>query len=406
MGVRRAWLSVGVRATGAVLFGACAEPEPTTSNSDRTPVADAGSSPATSSAPPSVPSNTPPGCASSSAPPSGTSNTGPTHEPDASSAPPDGESWLRDRYPGDEGLAADAAVLFFDDFEEGWGRWDAPEADTDHLFVEEGDAHAGSHFLRSTVTEAQLAEEQYISASPRIGFTRTDTLFARVHVRFPVVAPNPHHWMRFAAGTESFSSSGLANTVPDGDQGFWFDFDATTDDRFNFYVYWYGMRSGRCNDGSATEGCEGDQGTTYYYGNVFQPREQQPFPRDRWFCLEIEAHANTVGNSDGSLRYYLDDELVGAYGPGYPEGTWLRSSFHEGGCDFAACTPPAPFAGLDLRTSEDVLFKEFFLDAYYERDSSTNRRAEMEANGLTVSSEQTILYDDIVIAKERIGCRL
>ena len=374
MGSRQACMGVGIVGTCMVLVGACSSNGTDTSNGSGS--ASDEDSPSTSS------------------------------EPDASGTPTGGSSWLRDRYPGDEGLAEDPAVLFFDDFETGWGRWDAPRADTNHLFVEQGDgAHSGTRHLRSTVTEAQLAEDQYISASPRIAFERTDILFTRLHVRFPVLAPNPHHWVRFSAGTESFESSGRANTVPEGDQGFWFDFDATTDDRFNFYVYWYGMRSGRCNDGSATPGCEGDQGTTYYYGNVFQPREQRPFPRDRWFCLEIEAQANTVGSSDGSLRFYLDDELVGAYGPGYPEGTWLRSSFHEGGCDFSACTPPRPFEGFDLRTSSDVLFKEFFLDAYYERDSTANRRAKMEATGLTVSGEQTILYDDVVIATERIGCR-
>jgi hypothetical protein len=384
MDIRPIWLSVGVAAAAAVLC-ACSERESNGSSAESTVPAGDSISPATGNA---------------------SSNDDVSAEPDASHVPPTDSSWLRDRYPGDEGLAADPAVLFFDDFEAGWGRWDAPQADSNHLFVEQGDAHSGSRLLRSTVTEAQLDEEQYISASPRIGIERTDAVFARLHVRFPVLAPNPHHWMRFSAGTDGFSSSGLANTVPDGDQGFWFDFDATTDDRFNFYAYWYGMRSGRCNDGSATDGCAGDQGTTYYYGNVFQPRDQQPFPRDRWFCLEIEAHANTLGRSDGSLHFYLDDELVGAYGPGYPEGTWLRSSFHEGGCEFSACTPPGPFEGLQLRTHAAVQFKEFFLDAYYERDSSANRRAEMEANGLTVSGEQTILYDDIVVAKERIGCRL
>lgn len=315
--------------------------------------------------------------------------------------------WLRDRYAGDAGLADDDSVLFFDDFEEGWGRWDAPTNDTAHLFVEEGDgAHAGARYLRSTVTEAQLAENEYISASPRIAFPeRVDVLFTRLHVRFPVVAPNPHHWIRFAAGTPEFSSSGLANTVPDGNEGFWFDFDANDDDLWNFYVYWSEMRSGRCNDGSSTPGCEGDQGSTYHYGNVFRPLGQTAFPRDEWFCLEIEAHANTPGASDGRLAFYVNDELVGEYGPGYPEGTWLRDSFHEGGCSFSACTEPAPFDGFDFRASADVRFKEFFLDAYYERSTTANRRATLEERGLTVSSEQTILYDDIVIAKERIGCR-
>lgn len=342
---------------------------------------------------------------------SGSASAGSSGEGGTSGSDQPGD-WLRDRHPGDGGLRDDPSVLFFDDFEEGWGRWDAPTRDTEHLFIEQGDtAHGGQRYLRSTVTEEQLAVTQYISASPRVAFEeRVDTIYVRFHVRFPVVAPNPHHWVRFAAGTEDFVSSGRANTVPDGDEGFWFDFDANVDDLFNFYVYWHGMRSGRCNDGTTTPGCPGDQGTTYHYGNVFRPQDQQAFHRDRWFCVELEAHANQVGPSgaasDGLLAFYVDDALVGAYGPGYPEGTWLRDSFHEGGCDFSACTEPAPFEGFDFRTSADVRFKEMFLDAYYERDTTANRRATMEERGLTVSGEQTILYDDVVVATERIGCRL
>ena len=45
------------------------------------------------------------------------------------------------------------------------------------------------------------------------------------------------------------------------------------------------------------------------------------------------------------------------------------------------------------------------MDAYYERDTTARRRAAMEMRGLTVSEEQTILYDDVVVAEERIGCR-
>jgi hypothetical protein len=46
-----------------------------------------------------------------------------------------------------------------------------------------------------------------------------------------------------------------------------------------------------------------------------------------------------------------------------------------------------------------------FLDAYYERDTSAAKRAVLEGRGLTVSDEQTIYYDDVVVATERIGCR-
>jgi hypothetical protein len=319
-----------------------------------------------------------------------------------------GGDTLAERYPGDVGIAGDPSVLFFDDFETGWGRWDAPTSDTQYLTLETDAAiaHAGDSYLRSTVTFADLDADMYISASPRYAFDRrVDTMYWRLHVRHPNIAPNPHHWIRVEAGDEGYGSSGLANTVPPGDEGFWFDFDIDNDDVFNFYVYWYGMRSGRCNDGSATPGCAGDQGSTYYYGNVFRPADQTPFVRDEWLCIEMGAGVSTVGESDGWLAFWIDDVLVGRYAPGEPEGTWLRATFHEGGCEFSACTPPVPFEGFDFRTEDDVQFKRIFLDAYYQRDTAEQKRMELESRGLTVSDEQTIYYDDIVVATERIGCR-
>jgi hypothetical protein len=310
-------------------------------------------------------------------------------------------------YPNDQGMADDPAVLLFDDFESGWGRWDEPTSDTTYLHIESSasEAHAGSGYLRSTVTFDHLEADQYISSKTVGSFQRTDTLYWRFYAKFPHVAPNPHHWMRVEAGDDSWSQSGLANTVPPGDQGFWFDFDITNEDVFDFYVYWHEMRSGRCNDGSATPGCEGDQGTTYYYGNVFQPKTQTPFQRDQWFCIEGRAVANTVGEYDGSLAFWIDEQLVGDYHLGHPLGTWLRATFHEGGCDFSACTDPVPFEGFNFRTEADVGFKRFFLDAYYERESSADKKADLEGRGLTVSEEQTILYDDVVVATKRIGCQ-
>lgn len=319
-----------------------------------------------------------------------------------------GNGSLSDRYPDDSRLVADPSVLFHDDFEAGWGKWAAPTKDTTNLFIESQSAlaHGGSRYLRSTVTEAQLEAQQYISSSPRVDFPRRiEQVYWRFYARFKGIAPTPHHWVRLSAGTEAFSSSGLANTVPAGDQGFWFDFDADIDDVFNFYVYWYKMRSGRCNDGSATPGCAGDQGTTYYYGNSFRPPAQQSFPRDTWICIEIMAKANSIGKSDGALAFSIDGKAIGDYRPGEPEGTWLRDSFHTGGCTFSACTDPVPFEGFDFRSSADVLFKGLFLDAYYERATTANRRAQLEARGLTVLGEQTIYYDDIVVATEPIGCR-
>jgi hypothetical protein len=114
--------------------------------------------------------------------------------------------------------------------------------------------------------------------------------------------------------------------------------------------------------------------------------------------------ANTVGTSDGELAFWIDDQLVGNYRPGYPDGTWLRATFHTNGCDFSACTEPIPFEGFGFRSSNDVRFKQVFLDAYYELGTFQEKRDELESRGLTVFDQQTIYYDDVVVATEWIGC--
>ncbi len=145
----------------------------------------------------------------------------------------------------------------------------------------------------------------------------SDVVYVRCYARRVGVAPNPHRWVRYSAAA-GCDSSGRAGTAPPGDRGFWFDLDLNNDDAFFFYVYWHAMRSGRCNDGGATPGCEGDQGVTYYYGNVFRPGGQQPMPRGRWVCIEVMAKANRVGDSDGELAPWIDGEPVGRYRKGQP----------------------------------------------------------------------------------------
>ncbi|MBN2573694.1 MAG: hypothetical protein JXP73_03950, partial [Deltaproteobacteria bacterium] len=287
-------------------------------------------------------------------------------------------------HPQDQGIASDPRVLFHSDFENGLAGWTRYTKNTDQIAVlsDAALANSGTGYLRAQVTRTELASDQYISANAQLDFPRrVPEVYWRFYARFVGQSATPHHWVRVAAGTPSFDSDGLANTVPPGDKGFWFDLDAHKDGLFNFYVYWYKMRSGRCNDGSATPGCAGDQGTTYYYGNNFSPAGQTPFARDTWLCLEIHAKANTVGASDGELALWLDDALVGEYKPGSPRGRWLRDNFFTWGQYFEDVQA---FEGFDFRSSDDVLFKRVTLDAYYERGTLPADAPEA----------QVILYDD------------
>jgi len=304
-------------------------------------------------------------------------------------------SLLRNLYPSDAGLTADPRVLFHSDFESGFKGWGWHTAGSDRIAVDSvsNAAHAGRSFLRARVTRAHLAAEQYVSSQIQFEFPKSvNTVYWRFHAKYVGTTATPHHWVRMAAGTPDFQSDGLANTVPAGDKGFWFDLDARSGDIFAFYVYWYKMRSGRCNDGSTIPGCAGDQGTTYHYGNNFVPANQYAFPRDKWFCLEIKASANTVGQSDGSLTLWLDDTLVGEYKPGTPKGRWLRDNFFTWGDYYR---PDQDFEGFDFRSSSSVQFKKVVLDAYYQENTIPD----------SAPQTQEIRYDDVVVATSRIGCR-
>jgi hypothetical protein len=304
-------------------------------------------------------------------------------------------------YPKDNGIGGDPRVLFSSNFENGLTGFTRYTQDASHIAVltDAVVANGGEKYLRAQVTRTQLAANPYISANAQYDFSRrVPQVYWRFYARFVGTTAVPHHWVRVGAGDPTFQSDGLANTVPAGDKGFWFDLDARRDQFFSFYVYWYKMRSGRCNDGTTVPGCAGDQGTTYFYGNDFTPAGQSAFPRDAWFCLEIMAKANVVGQNDGELALWKNDALVGEYRTGTPRGRWLRASFYSWGPYFQDVQA---FEGFDFRSSADVLLKRITLDAYYEKGSLDDL-----AMTTPVPEAQIILYDDVVVATERIGCKI
>ena len=315
---------------------------------------------------------------------------------------------ISDDYPNDIGIGLHPDVLLHENFQQGWEQWDSPRSDTRHLNIVQHSEHAGGgrNYLRSSVSLDDLLDRDTISATSRHTLKRpVDELFWRFYVRFEGDAPTPHHWVRFAASQGEFDMRGKANTLPAGDAAFWGAVDIGLGDRPYFYLYWHAMRSGRCNDGTAEPGCEGDQGETYYYGNKLRSETGERLERDRWHCIEIHAKANRPGESDGELALYVDDRLQMHYRTGSPEGTWLRDSFHIGGCDYESCGDVAAFEGLELRTHPRVQFRQLFLSAYNQKNTFTRRLERLRSVDPGVSEHQRIHYADIVAATSRVGCR-
>jgi hypothetical protein len=316
---------------------------------------------------------------------------------------------LSEIHPNDVGMNNDPNVLFSSDFENdlsGWSNvsWADPglsnQSELMTIVNSAADAKGGSKYLQSKVTKTQLningGDYQYISAQVQHKLAApSDIIYVRFYARYVGQTETPHHWIRIGAGN---NAGGLANNVPNGNTNFWFDLDPDDSGFFKFYVYWHQMKSGRCEDGTAIPGCAGDQGFTYYYGNTFDPANQTAFPRDEWFCIEYMAKANTLNANDGELALWKNDQLVGEYKTGTPVGHWRRSSFLTYGQWFnPGVFGSYPFEGFNFRTSTNVKFTYLSVDAYYQRDTTNNTNA---------PEAQRIDYDDVVVATQRIGCKI
>ncbi len=316
---------------------------------------------------------------------------------------------LSQLYPNDVGIKTAPGVLFSSDFENdlsGWSNvsWADPglsnQAELMKVINSAADAKGGSRYLQSKVTKTQLntngGDYQYISAQVQHRLASpSDVIYVRFYARYLGQTETPHHWIRIGAGN---NPGGLANSVPGGDSHFWFDLDPDDSGFLKFYVYWHEMKSGRCENGTAIPGCAGDQGYTYYYGNTFNPANQSAFPRDQWFCIEYMAKANTPNMNDGELVLWKNDQLVGEYKTGAPVGHWRRDAFLTFGPWFNPGTFGSyPFEGFNFRTSTAVKFTYLSVDAYYQRDTTTNSNA---------PEAQQIDYDDFVVATQRIGCKV
>ncbi len=314
---------------------------------------------------------------------------------------PSGEGISAD-HPNDVGIQNHPSVIFHSNFEDGFAGFTSYTQNPARLDVDDDAslANGGNRFMRATITRTDLESQANLSAQARVEFPPVDEIYWRFYARFVGDTAPPHHWVRTIALSDSYSADGHAGYAPGGGDGFWFDFDVKIDDTFSFYTYWHEMRSWMCNDGSTDPGCAGYNGPSNspHYGNNFHAANQTSFPRDQWFCLELHGKANTPGADDGELSFWLNGEPVEHYRNGAPNGRWLRQNFYTHGTYFE---DEGPFEGFNFRTDGDVGWRLVVMDMYFQKNTLDQK----EDNGYPVPEAQIILYDDVVIATERIGCK-
>jgi len=281
-------------------------------------------------------------------------------------------------YLRDVGIEENPAVVFADGFEgfeddviatadpgQKGMRWDTAWH-TVRITREPANVHSGTQAAEVRHEEAPMSH-----GAGKVFEEGFDTLFVRYYMRLHPEFPGCHHigmsmWagapgVIMASGTER-SATGVR---PNGQNHFVVSLDAAQPrrrtgerppGRSNIYCY-HMDQIGVYGDLFFPSGEARPREDAALFGPTFVPRPDFVAELGRWHCYELMARANTPGRRDGRVAFWVDGVLRG------------------------------DFPNLRLRSTDALKINNVHLSTYSSR----------------VRPNQTLWYDDIVIATSYIG---
>lgn len=231
--------------------------------------------------------------------------------------------------------------LLCEDFEGGGGDFDAWLAGSDFISGP-GDDDRGRVTLATDHVRSGVSA-LYMSAAPESGYQgggmdwracdgaqesncsmlSFDRLYFRVWVRFAEDHRYVHHFLNIGGSKpDDYWYHGTAGCLPNGElaMGTTVDFREETHES-HFYTYFPEMSCDtNCgNYADVTAICEEcaekglptcEEQEQCCWGNSFEPEAPHYFPVGEWFCFEMMMKANTPGEHDGEMAYWVDEELI------------------------------------------------------------------------------------------------
>ncbi len=242
---------------------------------------------------------------------------------------PEGDG-IAEKYPEDVGIEADPAVVFADGFEDIEGDWIAEGTETqkgkkwdstfNRLIItrEPENVHSGRQAVEITHTEPSNhnAVRQFGE-----GF---DTLFVRYYMKYAKEFPGCHHTgMCILAGAPgvTLEMGSATGVVPNGRSHFSVLLDTLRPRKDsaapppgNMNVYCYHMDQGRkWGDLLFPTGEVVPPENERLFAEGFLPRPNLNVERGHWYCYEIMVSANTPGERDGRVAFWVDGKLAGDF---------------------------------------------------------------------------------------------
>ena len=273
---------------------------------------------------------------------------------------PEGNTGIAAKYPRDQDIANDSAVLFADDFEgcsevaDLQEKWDVV-TNRENLGIAQGEGcgHSGNKSLLMTIPKQDIPLATGVS---KLLTDKLDILFLRWYMKFdegwfvpggsvhnggsissryfdqgratPGIPADGHN--KFLVNYENENSTGEAPGLMNV-----YVYRPEQSDRFGDHFY----PSGKVLPHSHTRSGIATFGSDFKPGSDFSPQ------RGRWYCYEYMVKANTPGQRDGRIATWLDGNRI------------------------------ADFPNLRLRDIEDLKIDRFGLGSFIANNTErTNRK--------------------------------
>jgi len=239
---------------------------------------------------------------------------------------PDGDTGIAARHPDDEGIDSDADVIFFDDFES-YGdpselndRYDAVyQNQYVTLATDMAHVYAGNQALEFTLPQQ---DDELSDSVDKVISPEEDVLFLRYYSLFNPpynVVGSAHNGSSVSA--HYFVNGNATPGVPaDGTNKFlvnlenWRGEEATASPGLlNVYVYHPEQRDVYGDHFFPNGEVMPNTSIPFDFGPDFISRPQIIQDLDRWYCYELMVKANTPGQNDGRIAFWLDGVLSGDF---------------------------------------------------------------------------------------------
>jgi hypothetical protein len=300
---------------------------------------------------------------------------------------------LASQYPGDVGMANDPDVIWSENFEAGSvaaivGRYSDVNNQAGMSLAANVPAKsrgAASLRLLSSGTGAHATD---LFKNFGAGY---EEFYVRYYVKYQKGGPWHHTGLWFGGYNPAANwASPQAGLKPSGSDRFSIavePVESGSNVRLDYYNYWMGMHSWMASP----------SGTTAYYGNSLLQDGTVRAPDDAWICVEVHAKLNQdlASGAGGELEVWLNDASKQRLTSTAPLGYWVRDKFCPATSTGTQCT--------QYRTASSTLAP---LDMRFRSVSALKLNYIWLQNYISEGGSGSVWFDDLVVAKRRVGCLL